>query len=656
MWLPETAVDDETLEVLAEAGRQVHHPGAAPGPPRAPARRRGVGRGGRARSIPAAPTSGAARAGSASRCSSTTAPISRAIAFEGMLRQRRAAGGAAAGGLLATRATGRSSCTAPPTASPTATTAASARWRWPPRSRSSAADARSKLTNYGAFLAAHPPDRRGADPRGHLVELRPRRRALAGRLRLPRAAPTGTSAGGRRCARRSTGCAIRSIRSTRRGRGAYLATRGRRATTTCGVVLDREPATAGGVPAPAPARCRSTPPPALDARRLLELQRNRLLMYTSCGWFFDEISGIEPVQILRYAAIVHPVPARPRRRPTWSRSSSGGWRRHPATCADYGDGGEVYRRLVTPAAVDLRRVVAHYAITGLFAEYPDEAAIYAYRVERLDEARETYGGTALRVGSRPGRVDDHRRGAGGVCTRCSTSAATTSRARCAPGKAAAAYDRDEERPARPLRPLLAGRHGARHRRALPGRDVRAAATSSSTSAAASWPASSPRYSTGTRRRTVGSGRRTGSSSLPAAAPMRRSRRRWRSSPVTSSSKRSARSWPSSNSAGPLPARVEELLGEAPALGLTLDLAPVRPDAASGRWIARSPRSRRSRRPSASMPRGDWCWTRSGWVSASSLWAAQNRFFEIWRARPAARPTLAPLGVALGFALDGEVAG
>jgi alpha-amylase/alpha-mannosidase (GH57 family) len=33
----------------------------------------------------------------------------------------------------------------------------------------------------------------------------------------------------------------------------------------------------------------------------LELQRNTLLMYTSCGWFFSDISGIEPVQILKYA-------------------------------------------------------------------------------------------------------------------------------------------------------------------------------------------------------------------------------------------------------------------------------------------------------------------------------------------------------------------
>jgi alpha-amylase/alpha-mannosidase (GH57 family) len=37
-------------------------------------------------------------------------------------------------------------------------------------------------------------------------------------------------------------------------------------------------------------------------RDLLELERNALRMFTSCGWFFDDIAGIEAVQILRYAA------------------------------------------------------------------------------------------------------------------------------------------------------------------------------------------------------------------------------------------------------------------------------------------------------------------------------------------------------------------
>jgi len=35
--------------------------------------------------------------------------------------------------------------------------------------------------------------------------------------------------------------------------------------------------------------------------KLLELQRNCLMMFTSCGWFFNDISGIETIQILSYA-------------------------------------------------------------------------------------------------------------------------------------------------------------------------------------------------------------------------------------------------------------------------------------------------------------------------------------------------------------------
>jgi hypothetical protein len=61
------------------------------------------------------------------------------------------------------------------------------------------------------------------------------------------------------------------------------------------------------------------------------------------------------------------------------------------------DGAEVYRRLIEPTAVNLSRVVTHYAITGLLDEYPANTRIYAYRVERLDAARETSDGTALVV-------------------------------------------------------------------------------------------------------------------------------------------------------------------------------------------------------------------------------------------------------------------
>ena len=40
----------------------------------------------------------------------------------------------------------------------------------------------------------------------------------------------------------------------------------------------------------------------VKAMELLEIQRQAMLMYTSCGWFFTELSGIETVQIMKYAA------------------------------------------------------------------------------------------------------------------------------------------------------------------------------------------------------------------------------------------------------------------------------------------------------------------------------------------------------------------
>jgi hypothetical protein len=96
----------------------------------------------------------------------------------------------------------------------------------------------------------------------------------------------------------------------------------------------------------------------------------------------------------------------------------------------------------------------------------------------------------------------------------------------------------------------------------------------------------------------------------------------------------------------------DTLAEANELGLTLDLAPGKPalQAAVERAldaVAAEPSAERVATASQLVTDARTLGLRFG------LWAGQNRFFEIWRARPEARPRLVPLGTALGFSLGVE---
>jgi len=133
------------------------------------------------------------------------------------------------------------------------------------------------------------------------------------------------------------------------------------------------------------------------ALSLLEMERHRMLMYTSCGWFFDDPGGLETVQILKYAA-----------RALQLATAAGGERLEPrfeehlakleSNDESKGDGTRIYRELAKPAIVDLRRVVAHHAITSLFEPHDDERRLYCYHLETLDRVEERYGATRLAVG------------------------------------------------------------------------------------------------------------------------------------------------------------------------------------------------------------------------------------------------------------------
>jgi alpha-amylase/alpha-mannosidase (GH57 family) len=117
--------------------------------------------------------------------------------------------------------------------------------------------------------------------------------------------------------------------------------------------------------------------------KLLELQRHAMLMYTSCGWFFDELSGIETVQVIQYAGRVVQL-AEELFGDSFEEEFLERLALAKSNLPEYGDGAAIYRKYVKPAIVDLEKVGAHYSISSLFAPYGERTDIFSYSVKRLD--------------------------------------------------------------------------------------------------------------------------------------------------------------------------------------------------------------------------------------------------------------------------------
>lgn len=131
--------------------------------------------------------------------------------------------------------------------------------------------------------------------------------------------------------------------------------------------------------------------------KLLEIQRHAMLMYTSCGWFFDELSGLETIQVLQYAGraiqfseeIFHDnLEDSFKMRLALAKSN----------VPEHENGAQIYEKLVKPAMIDLKQVGAHYAISSLFEEYIDETSIYSYVVTKEDYQKVEAGITKLAIG------------------------------------------------------------------------------------------------------------------------------------------------------------------------------------------------------------------------------------------------------------------
>jgi alpha-amylase/alpha-mannosidase (GH57 family) len=136
------------------------------------------------------------------------------------------------------------------------------------------------------------------------------------------------------------------------------------------------------------------------AIELMEMQRHAQLMYTSCGWFFDDISGIETVQIIAYAARVLQLAEEMflKRAESLEPAFLSRLAEARSNVASAGDGALLYKACVAAMEVGLEQVAAHYAISSVFSSFGEETDLFCYHVHRISYDIYTSGGGRLALG------------------------------------------------------------------------------------------------------------------------------------------------------------------------------------------------------------------------------------------------------------------
>ncbi len=131
--------------------------------------------------------------------------------------------------------------------------------------------------------------------------------------------------------------------------------------------------------------------------KLLEMQYHTLLMYTSCGWFFDEVTGIETVQDIFYAARAIQL-AQEWKGEAFEDKFVQLLERAKSNQAKEGNAAVIYQKTVKPAIISLLRVGAHYAVSSLFAEHTRQLQLYSYQATSQQYDLMTAGRQKLAVG------------------------------------------------------------------------------------------------------------------------------------------------------------------------------------------------------------------------------------------------------------------
>ena len=395
MWLPETAVDVETLEVLAELGirftvlaphqaRQVRMPGRA--------WRNVEG----AKIDPTRPYACVLPSGQRINLFFYDGPISRAVAFEHLLDS----GERFAERLLS----GFSDRRKWPQLMHIATDGETYGHHHPHGDMALAyaleyieTHGLARITNYGEFLEKHPPT--------HEVEIAPRTAWSCshgvGRWMEDCGCNSGGHGGWTQQWRQPLRNALDWLRDDltapyEQAAGELFVDPWAARNDYIAAVLDRRAETVDGFFTRQASRPLS-PEEQVRALKLMEMQRHLMLMYTSCGWFFDELTGLETTQVIQYAA----------RAVQLSQEVFGDGRearflellgQAHSNLPDMGSGADVYQRWAKAAEVTLLGVGAHYAISSLFDAREGRESIFCYDVNLRDAHRVEAGRARLIVG------------------------------------------------------------------------------------------------------------------------------------------------------------------------------------------------------------------------------------------------------------------
>ena len=136
------------------------------------------------------------------------------------------------------------------------------------------------------------------------------------------------------------------------------------------------------------------------AMQLMEMQRHAQLMYTSCGWFFDDISGIETVQVIAYAARALQLAKElfGEQAADLEPAFLARLKQARSNVAAAGDGGRIYNEKIVPLQLGLEQVAAHYAISSVFSSFAEETELFCYRVRRISYDVYTSGRGRLAIG------------------------------------------------------------------------------------------------------------------------------------------------------------------------------------------------------------------------------------------------------------------